>query len=130
MTLNKHLLNASAYAEFFEVLINGGGTAKDFTEESGLGANTVRKLLAVMKRKKLIHVSSWEKDTMGRHCVAAYSLGNKPDAKRPPWMPEQERRSSYLVRMRRLAAQYKIPVSKTRIKVVKELIHDRSHGLR
>ena len=92
MSLSKHLSTTAGYATFFELLVTDGGSNKDFVEETGLGYNTIRKLVMVMHRRKLIYISHWDKDTNGRYVVPVYSLGNKQDKKRPPPLTWKERK--------------------------------------
>ena len=82
--LNTHLSNAAAYAAAFDGLISGASTVEDLSQESGLAHNTTRKLIHALRRRKLIHVAAWEADALGRHTKAAYALGHKPDAAKPP----------------------------------------------
>jgi hypothetical protein len=91
MALNRNLCYAAAYAAFFEILVNDGGSVFDFMEETGLHRNTVRKLLMVMRNRKLIHIASWTQDSAGRWVLPVYALGNKPDKKRPAPLTGQQR---------------------------------------
>lgn len=83
MSLRKHLATTAAYVTFFESLQQGQATVFELREESGLALATVRKLLLIMKRRKMVYIAAWTKDAAGRFTLAVYTLGDKPDAVRP-----------------------------------------------
>lgn len=90
MALNRHLSNVTAYVLLFQAL-EGGGNTEELHAESGLGLQTVRKFVAVAKRKKMVHIKAWDKDSMGRFTRPVYAIGNEKDAKRPPKQTSTER---------------------------------------
>lgn len=91
MATNKHLYHASAYAAFFESLVKGEATVRDLIADCGLAANTVRKLVHAMRRRRLIHVTAWEQDSAGRWTVPVYKLGSRADAPRPAPLTSTQR---------------------------------------
>lgn len=105
MSLRQHLANAAAYAGFFECLINGSSNVFEIHAESGLHLNTIRKLVLIMRRRGLVHVSAWSMDGQGRYTLAVYALGNKPDAIRPKKKTPTERSAKHRVTKRRLRLQ-------------------------
>lgn len=116
MALNVNLSNVSAYAEAIYILTEGASTIKEICRESGLGDTTVRKFVASLKRRGLIRIAAWEEDSQGRHVIAAYEWGSKPDAKRPPTQTLQERQLRYKAKIQHLAILRGTPVRHTRIR--------------
>lgn len=100
----RYLLNAAAYATFFEMLSNGGGTIRDIAAETGLAEMTVRKVISVMHRRKTVYIVSWEKDLMGRSSVRSYALGPGKDAKRPPPKTAAAKCAAYYIKQKQVAA--------------------------
>lgn len=100
MSICRHLAQAAALAAFFEALINGESTVFELHYETGLAMNTIRKLLMIMKRRKLIHIASWSQDSVGRFTLAVYKLGDKRDAKRPPRQTATQRSAARRERIR------------------------------
>jgi hypothetical protein len=66
---------------------------------------TIMGYVRALRRQKALYVARWDEDTAGRRSVAAYKLGEKPDALREP-MPRAAIKRRYLerVKMRALAA--------------------------
>lgn len=85
-------LNYLAFTGFIEELVSGPSTSAALTEVTGLHFRTVNRLLRLMHERKLIHVSGWEKDALGRIGVRVYSFGAGKDAKRPNKPREQVNR--------------------------------------
>lgn len=83
--LAKNLSNVVAWARIIECLLDGVHTVKELHDESGLGLNTIRKLMTVMKRRDRIFIAAWERDSSpaGRYTIPAYALGSGPDVLRP-----------------------------------------------
>lgn len=115
MALNVNLANTSAYAEAIYILTEGASTIKELCRESGLGDTTVRKLVASLRRRGLVRIAGWEQDSQGRHVIAAYEWGSKPDAKRPPVQTLQERQTKYKAKIQHLAMLRGTPIRHTRI---------------
>lgn len=72
-----------AMVGFIAALTQGEFTVRAIVERTGLHAQTVRDYIVIMRRQKLLYVSDWCEDKQGRLGSPAYSLGNKPDARRP-----------------------------------------------
>lgn len=98
--LNHTNSGAVAYALCFGCLLDGPCTVFELIEESGIHANTARKLLRILKRHKRIHIAAWENDSVGRSTIAAYALGDKPDAKRRPRKTPTQRSAAHRARQR------------------------------
>lgn len=103
-SLKAHVLNSTAWAIFIQTLAEDGGTVNDLSEESGLSAYTVRRVLHAMHKRGAAHITSWEKDTLGRHTVRSWKLGRKKDAVRPPAKASIERCREYYVKQQQVAA--------------------------
>lgn len=116
MGINKHLSNASAYAAALEGLMDGASTVHELSEESGLALSTLRKWVAALKRRKLVFVSAWEKDPLGRHTRPVFALGrDKRDVPRPPRQTMEQRRKTYYAKRRVLAATRGTTMKQTRV---------------
>lgn len=116
MGINTCLSNASAYAAALEALMDGESTIHEIEEASGLAFSTLRKWLAALRRRKLVHVVAWEKDPLGRYTRAVFALDRgKKDAPRPPKMTDAERRKRYYDRCRILAVTRGTSMRETRI---------------
>jgi hypothetical protein len=78
--------NTVAYAIVIQCLADGPHTVAELHAESGLALNTVRKLIFQLKKRKVIRIAAWERDSTpaGRFTIAAYTLGSTPDTARPP----------------------------------------------
>ena len=116
MALNVNLSNVSAYAEAIYLLTEGASTIKEICRESGLGDTTTRKFVASLRRRGLIRIAGWEQDAQGRHVIAAYEWGSKPDAKRPPVQTLRERQIKYKAKIQHLAMLRGTSVRNTRVK--------------
>lgn len=116
MALNVNLSNVSAYAEAIYILTEGASTIKEICRESGLGDTTTRKFVASLRRRGLVRIAAWEEDAQGRHVIAAYEWGSKPDAKRPPVQTLQERQRRYKAKIQHLAMLRGTSVRNTRVK--------------
>lgn len=99
-SLNRDIENATAFAVFIEHLLDGPCTVFEFQEASGMHLNTIRKVLRILRRHKRIYVAGWDDDSMGRKTIAAWALGDKPDAKRPPRKTAAERSALMRARQR------------------------------
>ena len=116
MALNVNLSNVSAYAEAIYLLTEGASTIKEIWRESGLGDTTTRKFVASLRRRGLIRIAGWEQDAQGRHVIAAYEWGSKPDAKRPPVQTLRERQIKYKAKIQHLAMLRGTSMRNTRVK--------------
>lgn len=65
-------------------LLAGPCTVADIVHETGMRPETVMGYVRALRRQKALYVSHWVEDTAGRRTIAAYRLGDKPDAKRIP----------------------------------------------
>jgi hypothetical protein len=114
--ITKHLANVSAYAEAIYALTQGACTIPDLVAESGMASNTARKFVASLRRRGLLYIAAWEKDTTGRFTVAAYAWGDTKDVKRPPNKTMEERKAKYMKKIRAIALHTGTPVRQTRVR--------------
>ena len=114
--ITKHLANVSAYAEAIYALTQGACTIPDLVAESGMASNTARKFVASLRRRGLLYIAAWEKDTTGRFTVAAYAWGDSKDVKRPPKKTMEERKAKYMEKIRAIALRTGTPVRQTRVR--------------
>ena len=87
-------INQESYVLMFKMFLKKECTATDLVDETGLHRNTVGSFLKCLKKHKLIHITEWEPDALGRDSFAVYKMGNKPDKKRYK-MTGQERTARY-----------------------------------
>lgn len=76
--------NAIAWSIMVRELLAGPCTVADIVHETGMRPETVMGYVRALRRQKALYVSQWNEDTAGRRSVAAYRLGDKPDATRAP----------------------------------------------
>lgn len=72
-----------SFALLLEELLSGPSTAKALADHTGMGHRYMCRLLATLYSKKVIHISGWERDALGRAGVRVYALGQGKDAKKP-----------------------------------------------
>lgn len=118
MSLSTHLLHVAAYAHMVDMLINDGGTVEDLYEETGMNRNTIRKFIAAMRRRKVVYVARWEPNSIGRHNIANYRIGNKPDAKQPEPRSNQQKKRDYDERRRKIAASLGVSYKTIRMRSI------------
>lgn len=116
MGLNVNLANTTAYAEIVAALVNSEGSIPALSQESGLALATTRKFVAALKRRKLVRIQAWDKDSLGRTVIAVYEWGSAPDAKRPARQTMEERRARYMAKRKALAILRGTSVRKTLVR--------------
>lgn len=75
-------INALAVAKVMKSLLDGPCSINELRDVSGLGLNTISRYLNAMVKEKCVHVSAWEKDSMGRDALRVFSLGYGVTAKK------------------------------------------------
>lgn len=75
-------LSHDSFAAILEEFLSGPCTATALVQASGMTHRYVNKLLRTMKARKIVHVSGFEKDAIGRNGVKVYALGAGTDAKK------------------------------------------------
>lgn len=94
-------VNQTAYALIFKELLEGPISAHEAAELTGLYVQTTNNLFKCFKRHKIVFISSWEVDNLGRDRIPVYQIGNKPDKKRRA-MTSAERSARYKAKQRSL----------------------------
>jgi DNA-binding transcriptional ArsR family regulator len=90
-------LSHVTFALLLEELMSGPCTAKHLSEHTGMGHRYMCSLLRTLKAKGLVHIASWEKDSVGRYGVKVYALGYGRDAKRQV-KPRQQVNREYRIK--------------------------------
>lgn len=80
---SKTRMNALSFTLVVEELMSGPCTSDALAEASGLERKTIYLLLRTMYEHKVVHIASYEKDTIGRMARKVYGLGAGKDAKKP-----------------------------------------------
>lgn len=75
-------VNQETYARLFKELLNNPITPHEAAEVSGIHPITAQSLLRCLKKHKVVHISAWEKDRLGRDVTPVYSLGSKRNVPR------------------------------------------------
>ena len=71
----QHKVNQHAYARAFKLLLKEPATAHDIVEVTGLHIVTAQSLMRTLKQHKVVHISAWDTDRMGRDVTPVYQLG-------------------------------------------------------
>lgn len=71
-----HKVNQDTYARAFKLLLQDPATAHEIAEETGLHVVTSQNLMRCLKKHKVVHISAWDVDKLGRDCTPVYKLGN------------------------------------------------------
>lgn len=98
----KNRLNAVLYATLLAELVEGPTTRQEMIDHTGLSRQTILSLVRALHERGLIHVASWERDSRGKHSIAAFQFGRAKDVKRPPPLTASELQVAY--RSRKFAA--------------------------
>lgn len=82
-TTKRHVLNAACYAEMLAKLVAGPCAMTELVDITGLHVNTVRKIIAALRLRALVHIVAWDIDHRGTRRVPVYAFGPGEDAPRP-----------------------------------------------
>ena len=115
-SLNADLSSSTAYAEAIAMLIERGGTVPEVAEQSGLGYNTVRKLVRALHRRRIVRVALWRRDSLGRARNPVWIVGSGQDSSRPPGMSLEERVRRYDDKRREIAQRLGVPMRRVRLR--------------
>jgi predicted transcriptional regulator len=95
-------LNAYVWGDIINLLLVGASN-REIAEETGLTPDTVREYTTVLhKKKKAVHIDSWDSDPRGAMTVAVYRLGPGKDAKKPKPRTATQRKQAQRARERAL----------------------------
>jgi hypothetical protein len=75
-------INQESYAMIIKGLLTKPMTIDMMQELTGLHRNTLYELTRCFRKHKIIYISDWEQDRLGRDCFAVFSIGNKKDQPR------------------------------------------------
>jgi DNA-binding transcriptional ArsR family regulator len=75
-------VNQTSYALVIKRLLEDEASISDLEEASGLHRKTVEKLMRIFKEHKLVYVSDYLPDKMGRDSYKVYSWGKGKDKER------------------------------------------------
>ena len=92
MTKRQTRLSHESFTAILEQMLAGPSTATELTQASGMTQRYINQLIRTMHQRKVVHVSGWEKDAIGRVAVKVWTLGHGKDAKRPNKPREQVQR--------------------------------------
>lgn len=82
-TIKRHMLNAACYAEMLAKLVADPCAMTELVDITGLHVNTVRKIVAALRLRGLVHIVAWDIDRRGVRRVPVYTFGRGEDAPRP-----------------------------------------------
>lgn len=75
-------MNQEKYALAIKELLETPCTAHDIAEVTGVHIVTAQNLMRTFLRHKIVHVSAWDPDSLGRDVTPVYTLGPGRNAKR------------------------------------------------
>ena len=97
-------VNQETYARLFKHLLYAPVTAYELAEETGIHVITAQCLMRCLHKHKVVHIYSWEKDTMGRDSTPMYKLGRGKDKPRER-LSDAERQRRYRAKKKGLEFQ-------------------------
>lgn len=75
-------LNQEMYALLIKSLIKEDQTASSLMDITGLHRVTIQSFMRICRKHKIIHISDWEPDVMGRDAYHVYRFGGGKDKPR------------------------------------------------
>lgn len=90
----QYKVNQATYAKAIKLLIEDTSSAYELAEATGLHTLTAQSLLRCFKEHKLVHISGWDTDGMGRDVTPVYSWGKGRDKPRHK-LTDAERQHRY-----------------------------------
>lgn len=82
-------VNAVSFAKMLDSIQHRARTFKSIGSETGLHPATVGNYIREMHKLKLVHISGWEQDRLGRDCIAIYTWGFGVDKPRHKYTAAQ-----------------------------------------
>jgi hypothetical protein len=95
-------VNQEVYALVFKAFLEGPCSITELEDISGMHRVTLQSLMRVLKRHKVVYISAWEKDRLGRDCSAVFTLGkgrNIPKQRKTPAERQADYRSRQQLRL-------------------------------
>ena len=96
-------VNALAFSIMIKFLLDGGYTAKELAETTGLAIATVRNYLNSLHRAGAIYVSGWDQDDCGRYKAKQFALGEGIDMKKPKPAPQAQKSARWRAKLRNIS---------------------------
>lgn len=94
-----HKINQETYARLFKMLLDDPITAHEAAEETGIHIVTAQRLMRILKKHKVVHVTGWEPNGRGIDTTPVYTLGGGKDKPRRKKSSAQ-RTGEYRARLR------------------------------
>ena len=87
------MINALTFAELMAKLLDGEYTKTELRDHTGLHHVTIAKYLHHLVKRRVVRISGWHKDAIGRTYVPHYSMNpdGLPDARKPERISGAER---------------------------------------
>ena len=95
-------VNALAFSIMIKSLLDGGYTAKELAETTGLAIATVRDYVNYMHKAGAVYISGWDQDDCGRHKARQYTLGEGIDMKKPKPAPQAQKSARWRNKLRNI----------------------------
>lgn len=103
--LNKYRkVSYQVLAKTMQLLTSGPITAHELSEHVGIHLVTAQEWLRALRKERVVYISGWLPDKMGRDATAVYAAGNKPDKPRGKLTPA-ERARRYREKQKQLKQQ-------------------------
>lgn len=87
-------VNQATYALALKELLDTPCTAHDIVEATGLHTVTAQSLMRTLKKYKVVHISAWDTDSLGRDATPVYKLGPGRNVKRRKKSAAERQRQS------------------------------------
>lgn len=92
--------NAIAVSHLIAVLVDGGRTFREISQETGLHYVTVGRFVRALHNRKVVHIEGWKKVNRRGSQSAIWAFGRGVDAKRIPPKSTAERQRERKARIR------------------------------
>lgn len=98
------MINAHCYALMMKMLIEREVSRTEITEETGLHPVTVSRYVEQLRKVRVIHIVSWERDCRGKCWVPHYTLNTEKrgDAVKPKRISTAERSRRFREKQKQL----------------------------
>lgn len=73
-------VGAMTYAKLIKYLMDGTMSMRELAEATGLHYMTVQAYIAALHKEGVVHIAAWEQDSIKRHSIRIYMLGEGKDA--------------------------------------------------
>lgn len=97
-------IGAISYASLMQRLVSDHATLHELCDHTGLHMQTIRDYVEALHKARLVHITAWMPDILGRDQTPVYSWGVGVDKKRANKSVTQRQRD-YRERKKKLALQ-------------------------